>query len=135
MLATDRSSTPKNEAPVSLPTSFLTRALTCAALAAWGLPAQQVRVAPGLGVLAPAGQSGADEDPGKPVEMFENPNLDNYLRRARALLERGDFTGAIELLQDVIEGKTVEVVAISATGDPAPGGEDAPRPTDDSAAS
>lgn len=104
-------------------------------LAALALPAQQVRVAPGLGVLAPVGQSGADEDPGKPVEMFENPNLDNYLRRARGLLERGDFTGAIELLQDVIEGKTVEVVAISATGDPASGGEDAPLSTDNSAAS
>ena len=55
--------------------------------------------------------------------MFENPNLDNYLRRARSLLERQDFTGAIELLQDVIEGKTVEVVAVRANDPVAPRGD------------
>lgn len=86
--------------------------LACAALTAFAAEAQQVRVAPQLGLLATGGADQADEDPGAVVEMFENPNLDNYLRRARALLERQDFTGAIELLQDVIEGKTVEVVAV-----------------------
>lgn len=97
----------------------MTRTLACAVFAATALCAQQVRVAPQLGVLGPgpgpgADASAADEDPGVKVEMFENPNLDNYLRRARALLEREDYTGAIELLQDVIEGKTVEVVAVRA---------------------
>lgn len=99
------------------PTSSVTRTLACAALTALAAPAQQVRVAPGLGVLAPTAGAAADEDPGAAVEMFENPNLDNYLRRSRSLLERQDFTGAIELLQDVIEGKTVEVVAVRQEGD------------------
>ena len=70
----------------------MTRTLACAVFAATALCAQQVRVAPQLGVLGPgpgpgADASAADEDPGVKVEMFENPNLDNYLRRARALLE------------------------------------------------
>lgn len=101
---------------MSLSTPVLTRALACAALSAIAVTAQQVRVAPQLGVLAPVGGEASDEDSGTAVEMFENPNLDNYLRRSRSLLERQDYTGAIELLQDVIEGKTVEVVAVR-TGD------------------
>jgi hypothetical protein len=112
---------------VSLSKSVLTRTLACAALSAIAVTAQQVRVAPQLGVLAPVGGEPSDEDPGAVVEMFENPNLDNYLRRARALLERQDFTGAIELLQDVIEGRTVEVVAVR-TGDDGERSQPFPRP-------
>jgi len=64
---------------VSLSTPVLTRALACAALSAIAVTAQQVRVAPQLGVLAPVGGEASDEDSGTAVEMFENPNLDNYL--------------------------------------------------------
>jgi outer membrane protein assembly factor BamB/tetratricopeptide (TPR) repeat protein len=110
--------------------------LACAALCAAALPAQQVRVAAQIGVLGPATVAQPGDDPGTLVEMFENPNLDNYLRRARSLLEREDYTGAIELLQDVIEGKTVEVVAIrpettEGNGEPAEAGEPKPEPKQD----
>jgi len=103
----------------------VTRALACVALAAVASPAQQVRVAPAIGALGPPARARADEDPGMTVEMFDNPNLDSYLRRSRSLLERRDFTGAIELLQDVIEGRTVEVVAIrdDESAKPAAGGQ------------
>jgi len=114
---------------VSLPRSYVTRTLACAALIATGVAAQQVRVAPQLGVLRPAGNAQAAEDPGTVVEMFENPNLDNYLRRARSLLDRRDFTGAIELLQDVVEGRTVEVMAVRPADDgPEDGPSDPPPP-------
>lgn len=118
---------------MSLPTSSVTRMLACAALCAAALSAQKVRVAAQLGALGPATVAQPGDDPGTLVEMFENPNLDNYLRRARSLLEREDFTGAIELLQDVIEGKTVEVVAIRAEDEegaekPAEGGAAKPKP-------
>ena len=51
------------------------------------VPAQQVQAVVPIGaVIQPA--SGASDDSGVPVEMFENPNLDRYLRRAQAFLER-----------------------------------------------
>lgn len=50
-----------------------------------------------------------DED-GVPVEMFENPNLDRFLRRAQEFLGREDYPQAIKLMQAVVEGKTAEVV-------------------------
>ncbi len=60
-------------------------------------------------------------DRGTPVEMFENANLDRYLRRAEQFLQRGDFAGAIHLLQAVAEGRTeIEV-----------GGEAEPAATND----
>ncbi|MBL8727111.1 MAG: PQQ-like beta-propeller repeat protein [Planctomycetes bacterium] len=73
------------------------------------VPAQQVQAVVPIGaVIQPA--SGASDDSGVPVEMFENPNLDRYLRRAQAFLEREDYAAAIQVLQDVVEGRTVEVV-------------------------
>jgi len=96
---------------------------------------------PGVRVVAPAGplvvaqpgQDAAADDPGATVEMFENPNLDRYLRRAQSFLERSDYTAAIEVLQDVIEGRTIEVVAAEPEpGDDASGtdaGGDTPKPT------
>jgi len=116
---------------VSLPTSSVTRMLACAALCAAALSAQQVRVVAQIGALGPAAVAQPGDDPGTLVEMFENPNLDNYLRRSRSLLEREDYTGAIELLQDVIEGKTVEVVAVrpeDQDDEPAPDGPSRPEP-------
>ncbi len=53
-------------------------------------------------------QQNADDDQGVTVEMFENPNLDRYLRKAQAFLERQDYVSTIQVLQDVIEGHTVE---------------------------
>lgn len=70
--------------------------------------------------------SAAPEDPGVPVEMFENQNLDRFVRKARDFLARKDFAGAIQVLQDVIEGKTVEAVDSSAEGEPATGAPAAP---------
>lgn len=98
---------------MSLIPSSVSRLLSVVAMSAAVLSAQQVliggRVLPG--VIAPTTQSSADDDPGRNVEMFENPNLDRYLRRAQSFLERDDYTGAIQVLQDVIEGRTMEVVA------------------------
>ena len=87
----------------------------CAAAIAAVAPAQQrVRVVAPIGALAPAPQAGGDEF-GVAVEMFENPNLDRFLRKAQSFLELENYAGAIEVLQDVIEGHTIEVV-----GGPAP---------------
>jgi len=85
--------------------------LACVSLCAAVLSAQQVRVVAPLGALAPRAVEQSDDDPGDRVEMFENPNLDRYLERAQSFLDRDDYTAAVEVLQDVIEGKTVEVFA------------------------
>lgn len=79
-----------------------------AGLLALGLPAQQVRVVAPVGGVVPAAT--ADEDHGVPVEMFENPNLDRYLRRAQSFLDQQKYDAAIQVLQDVIEGRTIEFV-------------------------
>ncbi len=108
--------------PLSLPSSPLLL-LAAAVLTAVGGVAQQVRAVAPIGALGP-GQvapqvppQGADDDPGPTVEMFENPNLDRYLRRAQSFLDRQDFGQAIAVLQDVIEGRTIEVVGSEAAGD------------------
>jgi tetratricopeptide (TPR) repeat protein len=80
------------------------------------LPAQQVEAVVPMGAIGEAkvpgsGVAGSGDDLGVPAEMFENPNLDRYLRRAMSFLERQDHQAAIEVLQDVVEGRTVEVVA------------------------
>jgi outer membrane protein assembly factor BamB/tetratricopeptide (TPR) repeat protein len=85
--------------------------LACASLCAAVISAQQVRVDAPIGALAVRGADGSIDDPGNRVEMFENPNLDRYLERAQMFLDRDDYTSAIKVLQDVIEGRTVEVFA------------------------
>ncbi|MCR9244415.1 MAG: PQQ-like beta-propeller repeat protein [bacterium] len=55
----------------------------------------------------------SDEDLGVPVKMFENPNLDRYLRRAESFLGDANYVAAIEVLQDVIQGRTVEFLGSS----------------------
>lgn len=80
------------------------------------LPAQRVRAIVPLGTVAAPGAHGQD-DGGVPVEMFENPNLDRYLRRAQAFLGREDYAAAIQVLQDVVEGRTVEVVGAAPVAD------------------
>jgi len=68
--------------------------------------AQQVRALAPIGGEIPATQP--DEDLGIPVELFENPNLDRYLRRAQSFLDAAKYDAAIEVLQAVIEGQTIE---------------------------
>ncbi|MDO8348849.1 MAG: PQQ-binding-like beta-propeller repeat protein [Planctomycetota bacterium] len=70
--------------------------------------AQRVRIVAPVGAIAP--QRSPEEDVGVPVEMFENPNLDRYLRRAQSFLDSEKYDAAIQVLQDVIEGRTVEAV-------------------------
>jgi tetratricopeptide (TPR) repeat protein len=94
--------------------------MLAAGLLAAGGVAQQVRVVAPIGGVAPG--SNAEEDVGVPVEMFENPNLDRYLRRAQAFLDQGKYDATIQVLQDVIEGRTVEFVDTAAPK-PAAGGE------------
>ncbi|MEO6595815.1 MAG: PQQ-binding-like beta-propeller repeat protein [Planctomycetota bacterium] len=81
--------------------------------------AQRLRAVAPVGVGAPPAVVG--DDSGVPVELFENPNLDRYLRRAQDFLARENYAGAIEVLQDVIEGRTVEVVAGPGGDQGAPG--------------
>lgn len=102
---------------MSLPPSSVARMLACASLCAAVLSAQQVRVNAPLGALAARDAEQSIDDPGKRVEMFENPNLDRYLERAQMFLDREDYTAAVKVLQDVIEGKTVEVFATPAAED------------------
>lgn len=89
--------------------------LAVAALAA-AAAAQQVRaqaqVQIQLGAVAPGpGTQGPEsEDGGVAVDLNENPNLDRYLRRAKQCIERGDFAAAIQLLQDVVEGRSEAAV-------------------------
>lgn len=65
-----------------------------------------------LGAVAPAAatQGATSEDGGIAVDLPENPNLDRYLRRANQCVERGDFATAIQLLQDVVEGRSEAAV-------------------------
>ena len=47
-------------------------------------------------------------DPGPTVRMLESPNVDRFLLRAQDFLGREDWSKAILVLQDVIEGRTLE---------------------------
>lgn len=121
--------------------SSVARMLACAVPAVFGTVAHsaaqqqaQVMVQIGGPAVVQAATAGATDDPGTPVEMFENPNLDRYLRRAQEFLGRSDYTAAIEVLQDVVEGRTVEVVALrpdeaEAAADPAASPTMVPPPT------
>lgn len=94
---------PSIRCPCLLAVSLLTMAAA---------PAQQVRALAPIGAIAAPPLS--TDDAGIPVEMFENPNLDRYLRRAQDFLGREDYAAAIQVLQDVVEGKTIEVVGAPA---------------------
>ena len=93
-------------------------------LLAAGGSAQQIRVVAPVGGIVP-GQT-PDEDHGVTVEMFENPNLDLYLRKAQNLLGQNKYDSAITVLQEVIEGNTVEVHVASAAEPGAKAGEGRP---------
>lgn len=104
---------------------ILLAVLAATFLASAGL-AQRVRAVAPIGAIGP-GQT-ADEDVGVPVRMFENPNLDRYLRRAQDFLDQANYVAAIEVLQDVIQGRTIEFLGSSEEHVP-PGGAEAGEPT------
>ncbi|MGE3173340.1 MAG: PQQ-binding-like beta-propeller repeat protein [Planctomycetota bacterium] len=91
-------------------------ALTGGALAAVALSGgtlmgqQRVQVQIGGAILTPVQSRnlGDQEDDGPEVEMFESPNLDRFLRRARVFLADQKFREAILVLQAVVEGRTLE---------------------------
>ena len=77
-----------------------------------GSAQEGMRIGRAIQQPAPNAGSPADaDDPGTPVEMFENSNLDRYLRNAQAFLDRQNYEGAIDVLQQVIEDRTIEVIA------------------------
>ncbi|MEQ1631429.1 MAG: tetratricopeptide repeat protein, partial [Planctomycetota bacterium] len=91
-------------------------AVLCAVVALLGTEvcAQQLRV-----TVQPVGaietpQDAADEkgDRGVPVELFESPNLDRFVRRARQFLTEERFADAIAVLQSVVEGRTLEAMPL-----------------------
>ena len=96
--------------------------------------AQQVTVRFGGAIQQPAPNAGSPadaDDPGTPVEMFENSNLDRYLRNAQAFLDRQNYEAAIKVLQDVIEERTIEVLATRPDDEGAGGaGDGAPKSND-----
>lgn len=91
--------------------------------------AQQVRAVAPIGAIVKPPEAGATDDPGTPVEMFENPNIDRYLNNAQAFLGREDYAAAIKVLQDVVEGRTVEMEATRAPGNTEPDPASATKPT------
>ncbi len=85
---------------------------------------EMVRPPVGLqGGIVP-GTDDASDDIGRPARMLESTSVDRFVRAAKDLLAREDHVGAIRILQDVIEGRTVE----EPTGDtdPPPGETTAP---------
>ncbi len=60
-----------------------------------------------------AGVAAPDEaDGGVAVDLFESPNLDRFLRRAEQFLGEEKFPEAIEVLQSVVEGRTLIASAV-----------------------
>lgn len=93
------------------PSTHLLTLLTLG-LSAAAVPGQQV-VFQGAIQLQGGGQQDAanDGDIGPNVEMFESPNLDRFLRRARQFLQEEKYQEAILVLQTVVEGRTLEATS------------------------
>ncbi len=104
------------------------RLLAAAASVAALASAQEVKAVAGTIAPAPAAPASSDDDPGVAVDMFENANLDRYLRAARKCFDREDYAQAIKLLQAVVEGNTSVVNFDLGDGDK-PAGETPPAPT------
>ena len=85
-----------------------------------------------------AGEDVPQVDEGKLVEMYESPNLDRFLRRARQFLDEEKYQQAIQVLQSVIEGRTLvanqaqpgDAAKDSPDGEPGPGDEPPAKPQD-----
>lgn len=102
------------------------------AVVAFGLATRPVQAQGFRDVSPPVGLQGgivpgtedATDDVGRPARMLESTSVDRFIRAAKDLLAREDHVGAIRILQDVIEGRTVE----EPTGDEATTGEPAEAP-------
>lgn len=105
--------------PVQRRLLLVISAAVALSLAPAGL-AQRVRAVAPIGAIGHT--ASPDEDRGIPVRMLENPNLDRYLRGAQSFLEQENYVAAIEVLQDVIQGRTIEFLGSSEEFAP-PGGE------------
>ncbi len=77
-----------------------------------------MQVGGGLGAINTQEKEGQDAGPS--VEMFESPNLDRFVRRARRLLDEGRYEDGITVLQTVIDGKTIEAEPAEAVGPTGP---------------
>ena len=93
-------------------------AVLCAVAALLGsdVRGQQLRIQVGrAGGAIQAPESGNETgDSGPPVELFESPNLDRFVRRARQFLTEERFADAIQVLQSVVEGRTLEAMPLEA---------------------
>lgn len=70
--------------------------------------AQRPRIEAPLIAPGPIGQDQKRAvEEGAAVQMFESPNVDRFLHKAQDFLQREDWLGAIRVLQDVLEGKTL----------------------------
>jgi outer membrane protein assembly factor BamB/tetratricopeptide (TPR) repeat protein len=106
----------------SLPVKHCLPHLLLAATAFGGLGhAQVVRALVPLGTSGPAPAATPPAERGVPPQLFENPNLDRYLRRAQTFLDAANYANAIEVLQDVILGRTVEFLTVGEPGPSAAG--------------
>lgn len=108
---------------------YATQALLALAVASVCSPlGAQIRAQARVQVVGGIGNVGEQEkdpqDAGPSVEMFESPNLDRFVRRARRLLDEERFEDGIAVLQAVIDGKTIEA-------QPAEEGEPTDKPATD----
>jgi hypothetical protein len=89
------------------------RFLGLACLCTYSVTAQQVRAEAPPGMRAVIEQANpAAEDPGVRVEMFDNDTLNRYLERSHAFLIREDYDSAVDLLQNIIDGRLGEVFSV-----------------------
>src|SRR5262249_15002948 len=84
---------------------------------------------PVAGLAATSPTRATDPDDGVQVEMFESPNLDRFLHRAHECLGHEDYVNAVRILQQVIDGRTLEEADTSGGDKPERGdGEQVERP-------
>lgn len=100
-------------------TAGLTALLVAVALAGENVAAQR-----GVRVRVPSAKPAADPEAafGPKPRLATDPNVDRFLRRAEELVERAQHEAAIEVLQDVLEGRTVQMeTGQQGTGQPGTG--------------
>ncbi len=91
-------------------------------LAERGTAQVQVEARPPIALVAELTGRGpqTQTDLGRAPKMLQSPNVDRFLRRAQDFLSRDDFAGAIQILQDVVEGRTLIDPAAEAAREDAP---------------
>lgn len=80
-------------------------------------PPQVLRV----GVVNPANKAKSSLDEGPTPQMPVSLNIDRHLRKAQGFFDRGQFSSAFRVLQDVIEGRTLTDEGIDEPSDPPAG--------------